>query len=138
LSQINIEDLLSDMNIEFRNPKKAPGGWLPIECYDNKEMDTRAPLDWLKLLKGPPSAMSQNFMQDDNEGPQKPKSAKIEIQAQGLWQDRDGLCFWRKLKVTKYLPGSEKYQGFWENTKEVIKLPRIHILFDEEDPRVFA
>ena len=40
--------------------------------------------------------------------------------------------------MTKFLTGSEKYQGFWENTKEAVKLPRISILFDEEDPRAFA
>ena len=40
--------------------------------------------------------------------------------------------------MTKFLSGSEKYSGYWENTKEAVKLPRIHILFDDEDPRLFA
>jgi hypothetical protein len=43
----NIEDLLGDKNVEFRNPSKAPGGWLPLDVYDNKEMDSRAPKDWM-------------------------------------------------------------------------------------------
>lgn len=70
--------------------------------------------------------------------PKARKASKTEIAAQGLWQDRDGLCFWRRLRVTKYFSGSEKYNGYWENTKEAVKLPRIFILFDDEDPREFA
>jgi hypothetical protein len=34
--------------VEFRNPEKATGGWLPLEAYDDKEYDTRKPVDWLK------------------------------------------------------------------------------------------
>ena len=60
------------------------------------------------------------------------------VPALGLWKDRDGLCFWRKLKVQRYLKSSGRYQGYWENTKEKVRLPRIHILFDDEDPREFG
>lgn len=63
---------------------------------------------------------------------------KTEIPAQGLWQDKDGLCYWRRLKIQRYLINSERYEGYWENTKEKVKLNRIFILFDEEDPREFA
>ncbi len=66
------------------------------------------------------------------------KLEKKELAAQGLWRDRDGLCFWRKLKVQKYLPTSERYEGYWENTKEKVRLHRIYILFEDEDPRDFA
>jgi dynein heavy chain len=55
-----------------------------------------------------------------------------------LWKDRDGLCFWRKLKIQKYLQKSERYEGYWENTREKVRLHRINILFDDEDPREFA
>jgi len=67
-----------------------------------------------------------------------PKLVKQELSAQGLWKDRDGLCFWRRLKVQKYLPTSERYEGYWENTKEKVRLHRIYILFDDEDPRDFC
>lgn len=40
--------------------------------------------------------------------------------------------------MSRYLPKSERYEGFWENTKEKCRLARIYILFDEEDPRLFA
>ena len=67
-----------------------------------------------------------------------PKLMKTEIPAQGLWTDRDGLCYWRRLKIQKYLIQSERYEGYWENTKEKCRLHRIQILFDDEDPREFA
>jgi hypothetical protein len=34
--------------VEFRNPDKALGGWLPLESYDDKEYDIKKPADWLK------------------------------------------------------------------------------------------
>lgn len=37
----------------------------------------------------------------------------------------------------KYLPKTERFEGFWENTKEKCRLHRIYVLFDEEDPRHF-
>jgi dynein heavy chain len=157
--KFNIEDLLLDNNIEFRNPAKAPGGWLPLEAYDNKELDTRAPTDWLtdrkelerpsilKVLKTPEDdAASQELSKEnieivDKGSEQSPGNAKLlktEVAAQGLWKDRDGLCFWRKLKIQRYLAQSERYEGYWENTREKVRLHRIYILFDDEDPREFG
>lgn len=43
----NIEDLLLGMGVEFRNPEKVAGGWLPLEAYDDKEFDTRLPVAWV-------------------------------------------------------------------------------------------
>jgi len=60
------------------------------------------------------------------------------VGAQGLWKDKDGLCYWRRVKVMKYLSKSERFEGYWENTKEKCRLSRIFVLFDEEDPRLFA
>lgn len=152
--KFNIEDLLLDEGIEFRNPGKAIGGWLPLEAYDNKELDTRAPLDWImvkrnrsKVVKIKDNNVSDDAVVDrddveiieDNENPQgNPRLMKTEIGAQGLWQDRDGLCFWRRLKIQRYLLKSERYEGYWENTREKVRLHRIYIMFDDEDPREFA
>lgn len=102
--------------VEFRNPEKVNGGWLPLEAYDNKDIhDKRLPHDYLKST-----------------------GARDGVGAQGLWKDKDGLCYWRKLRILKFLPKSERYEGFWENTKEKTRLHRIYILFDEEDPRAFS
>jgi dynein heavy chain len=103
---------------------------LPIEAFDNKELDTRAPKDWVIVKR------KGNGTPPGEDGA--PRGQKTEIPAQGLWKDRDGLCYWRRLKIQKYLVQSQRYEGYWENTKEKCRLNRIHILFDEEDPREFA
>jgi len=36
------------------------------------------------------------------------------------------------------LPKSERFEGYWENTKEKCRLNRIYLLFDDEDPRIFS
>ena len=98
-------------------------------------MDKRAPKDWMVVRKN----VKKDATETDSKEPKKaPKYSKTEIPASGLWRDRDGLSYWRKLKVTKYLLASERYEGYWENTKEKVKLHRIFVLFDEEDPREFA
>lgn len=114
-SQFDIEQLLADEGIEFRNPDKAPGGWLPLEAYDDEGFDTRTPSGWLK---------------DKFDG----KHCK----AKGLWKDRDALCYWREILITRYFPKSRRYEGVFKHINQKAKLPRIHVLFDAEDPRHFV
>ena len=92
---------------------------MPLEAYDDRDMDTKRPVEWLRKYKQ-----------------QEPESQGAG--AQGLWRDKDGLCYWRRVKIQKWLPKSERFEGFWENTKERCRLFRIQVLFDDEDPRVFA
>jgi dynein heavy chain len=133
--------------VEFRNPAKAPGGWLPLEAFDNKELDSRSPLDWMVIKRKKKAGATSNQTgseatlppnADAPPSPSGPKITKTEIPAQGLWKDRDGLCYWRRLQIQKYLLQSERYEGYWGNTKEKVRLHRIYILFDDEDPREFA
>lgn len=92
---------------------------MPLEAYDDKDIDTRVPAAWLHYVGGM--------------GP------KDGVGAQGLWKDnRDDFYYWRPLRLLKYLPKTERYEGFWENTREKVRMPRIFILFNEEDPRIFA
>jgi len=42
-SNIDIGDLLISVGAEFRNPDKIPGGWLPLEAFDDASFDTRLP-----------------------------------------------------------------------------------------------
>jgi len=77
----NIEDLLTEMSVQFRNPKDAPGGWLPLEAFDNKELDTRSPKDWMIIKRADENG--------DSPSEDKPKMVKTEIKAMGLWKDRD-------------------------------------------------
>lgn len=110
---------------------------MPLEAFDNKELDPRAPKDWIVVRKTG-GKDSKTKLEDGTEIKKEIKMHKTEIPAQGLWRDRDGLCYWRKLKIQKYLTTSERYEGYWENTKEKVRLHRIYILFDDEDPRMFA
>jgi len=107
--------MLADEGIEFRNSEKAPGGWLPLDAYDDEDLDLKTPQGWLRM-----------------------KNEEGFIPSKGLWKDRDGLCYWRKLKVTRFFPKSRRYEGFWEHTQQRTKLPRLRILFDCEDPRKFV
>jgi hypothetical protein len=103
-------------------------------------MDPKAPIDWIvrRKPKGPKDPNAAEKTSDEDKSKKGPKITRTEIPAQGLWKDRDGLCYWRRLKVQKYLLNSERYEGYWENTKEKCRLHRIFILFDDEDPRKFA
>jgi dynein heavy chain len=116
------------MGVEFRNPEKVDGGWLPLEAYDDKEFDTRNNEDWVGIKKVKADGSISLTDQSQIEG----------VSAQGLWKDRDGLYYWRRAKVLKYLPRSERFEGYWDNTKERCRLPRIFVLFDDEDPRIFS
>lgn len=127
-TKYNIEDLLLEMGVEFRNPEKVDGGWLPLEAYDDKEFDTRNNEDWVSIKKVKADGSISLTDQSQIEG----------VSAQGLWKDRDGLYYWRRAKVLKYLPRSERFEGYWDNTKERCRLPRIFVLFDDEDPRIFS
>jgi len=117
-SKTSIEELLLGMGVEFRNPEKVAGGWLPLEAYDDKEFDTRLPAAWVNTSNG--------------------VAPRDGVGAQGLWKDKDGLCYWRKLRIMKYLPKTDRFEGFWENTREKVRLARIFIHFDEEDPKIFS
>jgi hypothetical protein len=133
--------------VEFRNPAKAPGGFLPLEAYDNKDLESKNPFlsmnkKSVKLVKIENNNVTKDGADQDNkaENAAAEESApkKTEIPGQGLWKDKDGLCFWRRLRVQKYLPKTDRYEGYWENTKEKCRLHRIYILFDHEDPREFC
>jgi len=114
-SDFDIEQLLADEGIEFRNPEKAPGGWLPLEAYDDESYDIKTPSGWLRN--------------------------KVEgkyVKARGLWKDRDALCYWRDILITRYFPKSRRYEGTFNHINQKAKLPRIYIMFDDEDPRHFV
>jgi dynein heavy chain, axonemal len=114
-SDVDIEQLLADEGIEFRNPEKAPGGWLPLEAYDDESFDTKTPSGWLR-----------NKIDGKN------------VKAKGLWKDRDALCYWREILITRYFPKSRRYEGTFKHINQKAKLPRICVLFEDEDPKHFV
>ena len=50
-SSFDIEDLLKELNVDFRNPKKCTEGWLPLEPFDDEEFDCRTKEDWIQQGK---------------------------------------------------------------------------------------
>ena len=94
LSQFDIEQLLADKGIEFRNPDKAPDGWLPFEAYYDEGFDICTPSGLLK----------DKF--DDKH-----------CKAKGLWKNRDVLCYWREILITRYFPKSRRYEGVFKHLK---------------------
>jgi len=116
---MNIGDALIAAGAEFRNPEKILGGWLPLEAFDDWNFDTRLPENWLRK-NGVGNIASDG------------------VGAHGLWQDKDKLCYWRKIRLLKYLPKSQRFEGVWEVTKLKCRLARIFIIFDDEDPKKFV
>ena len=45
---MDIGDYLIAAGAEFRNPDKIPGGWLPLEAFDDWNFDPRLPQNWLR------------------------------------------------------------------------------------------
>lgn len=66
---------------------------MPLDVYDNKEMDSRAPKDWMIVKKPEVAKMSSGLKLNDTNSDEpstekkasKPRITKTEIPAQGLW-----------------------------------------------------
>ena len=46
-ASFDIEDLLKELGVDFRNPNKGQEGWLPLEPFDDEEYDCRTKQDWI-------------------------------------------------------------------------------------------
>lgn len=61
------------------------------------------------------------------------------IPGQGLWRDSEGKGHWRRCLIYKYNDERNIFEGVWDDgTTEKCELTRINLLFDAEDPRIFA
>ena len=69
-------------------------------------------LNWSKVVKIKDNSVSDDAVEDrenveiienNGENPQdNPILMKTEKGAQGLWFDKDNLCFWRRLKIQRF------------------------------------
>jgi dynein heavy chain len=48
-ASLSIEDLLMELNINYRSPPDANSDWLPLEPFDDQEYDCRLPHEWIEL-----------------------------------------------------------------------------------------
>jgi hypothetical protein len=105
--------------IDYSNPEKRQEEWLPLEAFDDAEYDCREPSEWI----------SYGEQQDGTFCP---------IPGKGLHINKDGVGDWRPVLIHSYDKEREKYTGYWDGTTEFVELFRINLLFDSEDPRIFA
>ena len=58
--------------------------------------------------------------------------------AKGL-KVEDGVGVWTPVLINNYDKATQKYQGYWDDDlRDFGELYRINLLFDSEDPRIFA
>ena len=119
-ASLNIEELLMELEgINYKEPQKRQEDWLPLEPFDDNEYDCRTPHEWIQL----------GYNEDGKFEP---------VAGKGLWRDEEGRGHWRKVLVYKYDEERELFEGVWDGTPEKCELTRINLLFDAEDPRIFA
>ncbi len=105
-----VESLLDELNIEWRNPKQAPGSWIPIEAFDNSDFDSRLAEEWIELIKG-------------NSG--KP------IRGIAMCKDStSGSVSFRPVSISSYNAEKNGFEGIWIETKERCRVHKVKLLFD--------
>jgi dynein heavy chain len=63
----------------------------------------------------------------------------LPIPGKGLWRDDEGKGYWRPVLITSYDKERNIFVGFWDDdSQEYTELTRINLLFNAEDPRIFA
>lgn len=132
-----VNQLLLELGIDYSiPPKQASENWhspfnvptlsaqvagckLPLEPFDDSEYDCRTPDEWISCGIQP--------------------DGKFEpIPGQSLWRDENGVGHWRRVLIYKYDAERDIYEGTWDNTTKKCEVTRINLLFDAEDPRIFA
>ena len=129
---LNIGSLLQNVNIDYskENPLDE---WLPLEFFDDKELDIYSPDEWM------------NKAIDSETG------KKLFIPGVGLKIDPNGTGTWNRVLINNYNHDSETFTGYWDTNQEQItnktelnlelmepcELPKIHLLFDAENPYLF-
>jgi len=107
--------------IDYKNPVKSPADWLPLEPFDDTEYDCREPQEWIAYGEQPDGAFCP-------------------IPGKGLFKNDDGSGEWRPVLIQNYDEEREVYTGYWDSASatEYVELTRINLLFNAEDPRIFA
>ena len=118
-ASLDIEELLLELGIDYRNPQTNQADWLPLEPFDDLEYDCRLPAEWLEL----------GIDADGSFAP---------VPAQGLFKNEDGSCEWKAVLIEAWDDERAVYTGQWDMTGEYVELTRINLLFCSEDPRIFA
>ena len=92
---------------------------MPLEPFDDTEYDCRLPEEWISF----------GYDEEGNFSP---------IPGKGLYKYADGRGEWRPVLIHTYDANREFFTGYWDGTEEYCELTRINLLFNSEDPRIFA
>lgn len=115
---INIETLLKNINIDFSKVDPLES-WLPLEFFEDKDLDIYRPEEWL-------SKATDNF------------GNVLYIPGVALHRDEDGIGTWRRVLINSYDKTKDKFEGIWDGTEERCVISKIYLLFDAENPFLFA
>ncbi|CDI85223.1 hypothetical protein EPH_0053350 [Eimeria praecox] len=115
----DIEQLLVERGINYRDPSFEAKSWLPLEPFDDTTFDDRSPQEWMALCKSPDGSF-------------------LPLPGKGLRRDGAGDCKWEACRVYAYDEVSSKFHVQWCDLKEKAELLRIELLFKSEDPVKFA
>jgi len=136
-ASLNIEELLLELGVDYSiPPKQAAESWaspfnvpnlsaqvasckLPLEPFDDSEYDCRTPEEWIECG----NQMDEKFEP---------------IPGQSLWRDENGVGHWRRVLIYKHDQERDMFEGTWDNTTKKCEVARVNLLFDAEDPRIFA
>lgn len=127
----DIQRLLTERGVDVTLPWYEDKSPLPIEAFDNKDLDLRTPLEWLALGTNPDTGRYE-----------KP------LPVLALWRDpENGVGHWRRAVVMQYDSRVEKFEIQYEDAEPTDAggrrgmmefLPRLRVMFRGEDPEVFA
>ena len=98
-ASLDIEELLLELGIDYRNPQPNQADWLPLEPFDDLEYDCRLPHEWIAL----------GYDEEGNFSP---------IPAQGLIKNEDGSCEWKAVLIESWDDQRAVYCGQWDLTGE--------------------
>lgn len=118
-ASLDIEELLLGLGIDYKSPEKHQAEWLPLEPFDDTEYDCRLPEEWIELGY-------------NDDGVFEP------IPGKGLFRDAQGFGEWKAVLMNGYDADRSVFTGYWDNTSDYVELTRINLLFNAEDPRIFA
>ncbi|CDJ34396.1 uncharacterized protein EMH_0001030 [Eimeria mitis] len=115
----DIEQLLVERGINYKDPSFEAKSWLPLEPFDDTTFDDRSPQEWMALCKAPDGSF-------------------LPLPGKGLRRDGAGDCKWEACRVYAYDEVSNKFHVQFCDRKDNAELLRIELLFKSEDPVKFA
>ena len=61
------------------------------------------------------------------------------IPGKGLSRSNDGSAVWRDVLINAFEGENQRFSGYWDDSDGgYVELTRINLLFNSEDPRIFA